>query len=284
MIKSAVLPRCAMNFSSVPTFDRPSPSQQRSNRRQLLQSGAVLGIAIAAQTLVPRPVRADEFKAATPSAAPAKPAIDPTAPYATLPELGYAYDALSPYIDEKTMRIHHDLHHGAYVKNLNAALDKHPKFKEKPIEDLFPILNKLPEDIRASVRNNGGGHYNHTLFWETMTPKGATEPSGALAEAIVQTFGSIDEFKTAFETAGMQRFGSGWVWLSITRRNTLAISSTPNQDNPRMVSDVPLLGNDLWEHAYYLTYQNRRAEYLKQWWNVVNWTIVGDRYDQVMKK
>jgi superoxide dismutase, Fe-Mn family len=203
--------------------------------------------------------------------------------YATLPALPYAYDALAPFIDERTMTIHHDLHHGAYVKNLNAALDKFPKYKEKPIEDLFRILNKLPEEIRRTVRNNGGGHYNHSLFWESMGPKTAvSEPVGELSEAIVKDFGSIEAFKTKFVEAGMQRFGSGWVWLAITRKGNLAISTTPNQDNPCMVSDIPILGNDLWEHAYYLTYQNRRAEYLAQWWNVVNWTAVNDRYKKAI--
>lgn len=214
-------------------------------------------------------------------AAPEEPAA-----YATLPALPYAYDALAPYIDERTMKIHHDLHHGAYVKNLNAALDKFPKYKEKPIEDIFPILNKLPEEIRRTVRNNGGGHYNHSLFWESMGPdtsgKLGGEPIGELAAAIVKDFGSIEDFKKKFVDVGMQRFGSGWVWLSITRKGNLAISSTPNQDNPRMVSDIPILGNDLWEHAYYLTYQNRRAEYLNQWWNVVNWTAVGERYKKAI--
>ena len=220
---------------------------------------------------------ADELKA-LPNAKPVKPPFDPTAPYVTLPSLGYDYSALAPFIDEKTMKIHHDLHHGAYVKNLNAALELHPKYKEKPIEDLFRILNKLPEDIRATVRNNGGGHYNHSLFWESMGPNGGGEPTGKLADAIVRDFGNFADFKTQFQDAGMKRFGSGWVWLAITRRGNLAISSTPNQDNPCMASDKPILGNDLWEHAYYLTYQNRRAEYLNQWWNVVNWTVVGDRY------
>ncbi len=239
-------------------------------RRQWLTGLGTTTTAIALTQLLPNPAQAAE--------------ADKTAkPYATLPPLPYAYDALAPYIDERTMTIHHDLHHGAYVKNLNAALDKFPKYKDKPIEDLFRILNKLPEEIRRTVRNNGGGHYNHSLFWESMGPKtDKTEPVGELSKAIIKDFGSIDEFKKQFVDAGMQRFGSGWVWLAITRKGDLAISTTPNQDNPYMVSDIPILGNDLWEHAYYLTYQNRRAEYLNQWWNVVNWSNVNDRYKKAI--
>lgn len=241
------------------------PSNLISRRQWLTYVGAASGT-IALTSLFPNAAQAETL----------------ATPYATLPPLPYAYDALAPFIDEKTMKIHHDLHHGAYVKNLNAALDKFPKYKEKPIEDLFPILNKIPEEIRRTVRNNGGGHYNHTLFWESMGPKAGGEPVGELATAIVKDFGSIDDFKKQFVEAGMQRFGSGWVWLAITRKGNLAISSTPNQDNPLMVSGIPILGNDLWEHAYYLTYQNRRAEYLAQWWNVVNWNAVNDRYKKAI--
>jgi len=241
------------------------PSNLISRRQWLSYVGAASGT-IALTSLFPNAAQAETLAAS----------------YATLPALPYAYDALAPFIDEKTMKIHHDLHHGAYVKNLNAALDKFPKYKEKPIEDLFPILNKIPEEIRRTVRNNGGGHYNHTLFWESMGPKAGGEPVGELATAIVKDFSSIDDFKKQFVEAGMQRFGSGWVWLAITRKGNLAISSTPNQDNPLMVSGIPILGNDLWEHAYYLTYQNRRAEYLAQWWNVVNWNAVNDRYKKAI--
>ena len=244
---------------------QPPPSSPISRRQWLTYVGAASGT-IALSSLFPSNARAETL----------------ATPYVTLPALPYAYDALAPFIDEKTMKIHHDLHHGAYVKNLNAALDKFPKYKEKPIEDLFPILNKIPEEIRRTVRNNGGGHYNHTLFWESMGPNAGGDPVGELAAAIVKDFGSIDDFKKQFVEAGMQRFGSGWVWLAITRKGNLAISSTPNQDNPLMVSGIPILGNDLWEHAYYLTYQNRRAEYLAQWWNVVNWTAVNDRYKKAI--
>ena len=245
------------------------PSTLISRRQWLSYVGAASGT-IALTSLFPNAAQAETL------------APETVTPYATLPALPYAYDALAPFIDEKTMKIHHDLHHGAYVKNLNAALDKFPKYKEKPIEDLFPILNKLPEEIRRTVRNNGGGHYNHTLFWESMGPNAGGEPVGELATAIVKDFGSIDDFKKQFVEAGMQRFGSGWVWLAITRKGNLAITSTPNQDNPLMVSGIPILGNDLWEHAYYLTYQNRRAEYLAQWWNVVNWNAVNDRYKKAI--
>ena len=245
------------------------PSSSIIRRQWLTYVGAASGT-VALSSLFPGNARAET------------PAPETSVPYATLPALSYAYDALAPFIDEKTMKIHHDLHHGAYVKNLNAALDKFPKYKDKPIEDLFPILNKIPEEIRRTVRNNGGGHYNHTLFWESMGPNAGGEPVGELATAIVKDFGSIDDFKKQFVEAGMQRFGSGWVWLAITRKGNLAISSTPNQDNPLMVSGIPILGNDLWEHAYYLTYQNRRAEYLAQWWNVVNWTAVNDRYKKAI--
>ena len=245
------------------------PSNLISRRQWLSYVGAASGT-IALTSLFPNAAQAETLPPET------------VVPYATLPALPYAYDALAPFIDEKTMKIHHDLHHGAYVKNLNAALDKFPKYKEKPIEDLFPILNKIPEEIRRTVRNNGGGHYNHTLFWESMGPNAGGEPVGELATAIVKDFGSIDDFKKQFVEAGMQRFGSGWVWLAITRKGNLAISSTPNQDNPLMVSGIPILGNDLWEHAYYLTYQNRRAEYLAQWWNVVNWSAVNDRYKKAI--
>lgn len=235
------------------------------NRRQFLGwMGAATG-AIAAEMLLPPKVWADETPIEN--------------PYVELPPLPYAYNALEPVIDERTMRIHHDLHHGAYVKNLNAAIEKFPNLKEKPLEDLLRTLNKLPEEIRSTVRNNGGGHYNHSLFWESMAPNAGGVPGGKLAEAIDKTFGSFAEFQQQFNDAGLKRFGSGWVWLAVTRRGQLAITSTPNQDNPLMVSDVPLLGNDLWEHAYYLSYQNRRGEYLEQWWKVVNWDVVNQRYE-----
>ncbi len=201
----------------------------------------------------------------------------------TLPPLPYAYDALEPHIDEQTMRIHHDKHHGAYVNNLNAALEGHPDLQKKSIEDLLGNLNAVPEAIRTPVRNNGGGHYNHTLFWEWMRPGGAKEPTGALAAAIDQTFGGFAQFKDQFTKACLGRFGSGWGWLTLDRSGRLAVESTPNQDTPLMEGKQAVLGCDVWEHAYYLKYQNRRPDYVAAWWNVVNWTEVGKRYDQLRK-
>ena len=194
-----------------------------------------------------------------------------------VPNLPYAYDALEPTIDKQTMELHHGKHHQAYVTNLNNALEG-VDVKADSIEALLSDLDQVPEAKRTAVRNNGGGHYNHTLFWETMTPGGADKPSGALAEAIDKAFGSFDEFKEAFEKAGAGQFGSGWAWL-VVDGGELKVTSTPNQDAPIMKGQTPLLGNDVWEHAYYLKYQNRRPEYLKAWWNVVNWDVVGKRYD-----
>ncbi len=198
-----------------------------------------------------------------------------------VPALPYAYDALEPHIDETTMHLHHDKHHQAYVTNLNAAIEKHPELAAHSPEDLVKNLATLPEDIKAAVRNNGGGHVNHTLFWESMGPNAGGEPTGALAEAITSTFGSFDAFKTQFNDAGVKRFGSGWAWLVKGTDGKLAIVSTANQDNPLTDGHTPLLGNDVWEHAYYLKYQNRRPEYLAAWWNTVNWPIVAKRYDAV---
>lgn len=195
-----------------------------------------------------------------------------------LPKLPYAFEALEPYIDTTTMQIHHGKHHAAYVTNLNAALEKHPELAGKPLEDLVKNLNSVPEDIRTAVRNNGGGHFNHSLFWQFMSPNGGGEPSGDLAKAISTTFGSFAAFKEAFEKAGMTRFGSGWAWLGL-QGGKLAVISMPNQDVPMMEGLQPILGVDVWEHAYYLKYQNRRAEYLSNWWNVVNWQEAAGRYE-----
>ena len=196
-----------------------------------------------------------------------------------VPALPYAYDALEPHIDETTMHLHHDKHHQAYVTNLNAVIDKHPELASHSPEDLVKNLATLPEDIKAAVRNNGGGHVNHTMFWENMAPNAGGEPTGPLAEAITSTFGSFDAFKTQFNDAGVKRFGSGWAWLVKSADGKLAIVSTANQDNPLTDGQTPLLGNDVWEHAYYLKYQNRRPEYLAAWWNTVNWPVVAKRYD-----
>ncbi len=190
-----------------------------------------------------------------------------------LPELPYGYDALEPHIDAKTMEIHHSKHHNAYVTNLNAALAKHPELFEKSAHDLVKGLDSLPEDIRVAVRNNGGGHLNHTFFWNCMSDNGGGSPSGDLSMEIDKTFGSFDSFKDEFSKAGATRFGSGWAWLCVDS-GKLVVTSTPNQDNPVSEGLTPILGVDVWEHAYYLNYQNRRPDYIKSWWNVVNWKQV----------
>ena len=197
-----------------------------------------------------------------------------------LPALPYDYTALEPYIDEETMHLHHDKHHQAYVTNLNNALQGQDALANLSIEDLVRRINEVPENIRTAVRNNGGGHVNHTMFWEIMTPGGAKEPAGNLASAINQTFGSFDAFKTQFNDAGTKRFGSGWAWLVVAQGGALQVLSTANQDSPLMDGQYPVMGNDVWEHAYYLKYQNRRPEYLAAWWNVVNWDEVAKRYDR----
>jgi superoxide dismutase, Fe-Mn family len=196
-----------------------------------------------------------------------------------VPPLPYDYDALEPHIDEQTMRVHHDKHHQAYVDNANKALEG-TEWADRPVEQVLGDLELLPEDKRAAVRNNAGGHANHSLFWEIMSPDGGGSPSGSLAAAIDSTFGSLDELKAAVNDAGVKRFGSGWTWL-IHDGTGLAVVSTPNQDSPISSSDTPLLGIDVWEHAYYLKYQNRRPDYLAAWWNVVNWDAVQQRYDAV---
>jgi Fe-Mn family superoxide dismutase len=196
----------------------------------------------------------------------------------TLPPLAYDYTALEPHIDEQTMRIHHDKHHAAYVNNLNAALEGESALQSLSIEQLLADLKRAPEAKRTAVRNNGGGHYNHTLFWELMTPGGAKAPEGALATAIVGAFGSFDAFKEQFAKACTTRFGSGWGWLVRGADGKLGIESTPNQDSPIMEGKHAVLGCDVWEHAYYLKYQNRRPDYLAAWWNVVNWSHVAARF------
>jgi Fe-Mn family superoxide dismutase len=194
----------------------------------------------------------------------------------TLPPLTYDANALEPHIDAQTMTIHHDKHHGAYVTNLNAAIQKHPELESKSAEDLLRNLNTVPEDIRTAVRNNGGGHVNHTMFWQIMKPNGGGAPTGAIAEAINSTFGGFDKFKELFNDAGVKRFGSGWAWL-VKKGGKLEVVSTANQDNPLSEGAYPIMGNDVWEHAYYLKYQNKRADYLAAWWNVVNWDEINKR-------
>lgn len=195
-----------------------------------------------------------------------------------LPELPYAYDALEPTIDKETMNIHHTKHHNTYVTNLNGALEGNADLQNKSIEELMSSLDAVPEDIRTAVRNNGGGHANHSLFWKTLSPSGGGNPSGELADKINQKFGSLDAFKEEFQTAAATRFGSGWAWL-VLNNGELEVTSTPNQDNPIMEGKTPLLGLDVWEHAYYLNYQNRRPDYAKAFWDVVNWDEVANNYN-----
>lgn len=196
----------------------------------------------------------------------------------TLPPLPYSYDALEPHIDEATMKLHHGKHHQAYVDKLNAAIAA-SEWESKSLDEIMVSLDKVPDKIKAAVRNNGGGHYNHSLFWQWMSPTGGGEPTGKVAEAISAKFGSFAKFKEEFEAAGMSRFGSGWVWL-IQDGSELSITTTPYQDCPVSEGKKVLLGNDLWEHAYYLKYQNRRPEYLAAWWNVVNWNKVTELFNQ----
>ena len=195
-----------------------------------------------------------------------------------LPPLPYAYNALEPHIDEQTMHLHHDKHHQAYVTNLNNAVQG-TAFANLSVEEIVRRINDVPENIRTAVRNNGGGHVNHTMFWEIMKPSGG-QPTGPLAEAINQTFGSLDQFKTQFNDAGVKRFGSGWAWLVLDKGGKLQVISTANQDSPFMDGLFPVMGNDVWEHAYYLKYQNRRADYLNAWWNVVNWDEIAKRFQR----
>lgn len=194
-----------------------------------------------------------------------------------LPKLAYAYNALEPYIDARTMEIHHTKHHQAYITNLNGALEKHPELADKPLEALLSDLNAVPEDIRGAVRNHGGGTWNHSMFWEIMAPNAGGAPKGKLAAAIEAAFGSFEAFKAEFEKAANTRFGSGWAWL-VKKDSGLLVLSTANQDNPLSDGLTPILGLDVWEHAYYLHYQNRRAEYVSNWWNVVHWDAVAARF------
>jgi superoxide dismutase, Fe-Mn family len=202
----------------------------------------------------------------------------------TLPDLKYRYNELEPFIDELTMTIHHSKHHAAYVSNLNAALEKHPELLEKSLEDLLLSLDSLPEDIKTSVRNNGGGHYNHSFFWSLLSLNPDGKPEEELAEAIDKAFGSFDLFKDEFSKAAAARFGSGWAWLVIDKKGELRIVSTANQDNPISEGLKPILGLDVWEHAYYLKYQNRRPDYVSAWWNIINWNHVLKLYREHMSK
>lgn len=238
-------------------------------RREALRAALIGAAALAA---APRLVQAQ----AAPAAAPA-----PTGPF-VLPPLPYSYRALEPYIDALTMQIHHDKHHAAYVANLNKAVAKYPDLQKKTVAELVAGIDTVPEDIRTAVRNNGGGHYNHSLFWPMMRPPTQTPnaPMGALQTALNAKFGSVANFQQQFTDAAIKQFGSGWAWLSLDPKGGLMIESTPNQDSPLMAGRKPLLGIDVWEHAYYLKYQNRRPEYIAAWFNVVNWNFVAERHRQ----
>ena len=196
----------------------------------------------------------------------------------TLPDLPYAYDALEPYIDEETMHLHHDKHHNTYVTNLNAAIEKYPELGEKTIEELLSDMDAIPTDIKTAVRNNGGGHANHSFFWEIMAPNAGGEPTGEIKEAINEAFGDFSSFKEEFKKAAAGRFGSGWTWL-VMENGKLAITSTANQDSPLMEGKTPILGLDVWEHAYYLKYKNVRPDYIAAFWNVINWDEVNKRFE-----
>ena len=196
----------------------------------------------------------------------------------TLPDLPYAYDALEPYIDEETMHLHHDKHHNTYVTNLNAAIEKYPELGEKTVEELLSDMDAVPTDIKTAVRNNGGGHANHSFFWEIMAPNAGGEPTGAIKEAINEAFGDFSSFKEEFKKAAVGRFGSGWAWL-VMENGKLAITSTANQDSPLMEGKTPILGLDVWEHAYYLKYKNVRPDYIAAFWNVINWDEVNKRFE-----
>lgn len=200
-----------------------------------------------------------------------------------LPKLKYEYNALEPYIDETTMTIHHTKHHATYINNLNAALEKYPDLQEKSVEDLVKDLNAVPEDIRTAVRNNGGGHYNHSLFWQLMGPGKGGNPTGDLAKAIDEKFGGFDKFKEEFGKAAATRFGSGWAWLIVNKNNELEVVSTANQDTPVSDGAKPVLALDVWEHAYYLKYQNRRPDYVGSWWSVVDWDYAEELYKESVK-
>jgi Fe-Mn family superoxide dismutase len=204
-------------------------------------------------------------------------------PFSAIP-LPYEYNALEPYIDAETMRFHHDKHYTTYTKKLNAAVNQYPELANKSAEQLISDIDSLPKDVQKTIRDNGGGYVNHTLFWLIMRPNGGGNPTGEIASAIEQSFGSFDAFKTAFNEAGSKQFGSGWAWLVLDRNMQLKVMSTPNQDSPLMMGMTPIMGNDVWEHAYYLKYRNERTKYLENWWNVVNWDEINKRYQAAMEQ
>jgi superoxide dismutase, Fe-Mn family len=229
------------------------------------------------QAASPSPAASPAASPATP-AAPASPASPATTGAVTLPPLPYAYNALEPYIDATTMQIHHDKHHATYVTNLNEALKQYPDLQKKSVSELLSNLSSVPADIRTVVQNNGGGHVNHSMFWSIMAANAGGQPTGELATAINRKFTNFETFKKQFNEAGTKRFGSGWAWLVLTPQGQLEVISTANQDSPLMQGMYPIMGNDVWEHAYYLKYQNQRAKYLESWWNVVNWPAIARRY------
>ncbi|MBH8556228.1 superoxide dismutase [Nostocaceae cyanobacterium CENA357] len=241
---------------------------------------AVLGIVLI--SCQPLPIAGSQSPTATPVPVRSRPPVvspqgELSANPAKLPPLPYDYGVLGKAIDAETMRLHHDAHHASYVNNLNDVLKNYPNLQKRSIEALLRDLNSVPADIRTKVRDNGGGHLNHTMFWQIMSPKGGGEPTGAIAKEINQTFGSFDAFKKQFNAAGSDRFGSGWVWLVRNPQGKLQIVTTANQDNPIIDGVYPIMGNDVWEHAYYLRYRNRRSEYLNNWWDVVNWQEINKR-------
>lgn len=262
----------AMQSDQQPVWTRMQKTMKQINRRKFL---GAMGLGSAAALFAPKMSLAR-------SRNPAKIIFEPqTAPLNgkhVLPPLPYDYSALEPHIDTMTMMLHHDRHHNTYVNNLNAALEKYPNLQAVNATDLISNLEALPEDIRTTVRNNGGGHVNHSIFWAIMTPNGGGAPISSLAAAINATFGSFNAFKQEFNTAGERRFGSGWSWLVLNGDGALSVISTPNQDSPYMMGMTPIIGNDVWEHAYYLRYQNKRADYLAAWWNTVNWQAAEARY------
>jgi Fe-Mn family superoxide dismutase len=239
-------------------------------RRQAVKTTALASVACAAASSL-------TLVNAQPAASPTTPSV-PAGPF-TLPPLPYAFDALEPHIDAQTMQIHHDKHHAAYVANLNKAVAPYPELGSKPVEDLLRDLNAIPENIRTAVRNQGGGHYNHSLFWQMMKKDGGGEPTGELSKAIDKQFGTFDSFKEQLSKAAVGQFGSGWAWL-VSDGGDLKIEATANQDSPISEKKQPLLGLDVWEHAYYLKYQNRRTEYIAAWFSVINWEYVSDRFQK----
>jgi superoxide dismutase, Fe-Mn family len=243
-------------------------------RSLLMQAGAVA----AATSFVTTVLAQDPGKAKPRPGGESEKKGQGDAPGFTLPKLPYAYDALEPAIDAETMKIHHSKHHQAYINNLNSALASHADLRSKTLEDLLKNLDQVPEDIRKAVRNNGGGHYNHSMFWKTMGKGKGGEPTGKLAQAIADAFGGFAAFKEQFSQAGVKQFGSGWAWLSVGSSGKLELEGLPNQDNPLMAGKKPILGLDVWEHAYYLKYRNVRPEYIAAWWSVVNWDEVAKNY------